>query len=64
MSGSSIDEKKWPLCGEIDIVEYVGKESQIVFTSLHTADSFGDTINTKKTKTEGIEEGFYFYKAH
>ena len=64
MLGSSIDEKNWPLCGEIDIMEYVGKEPQTVFTSLHTADSFGNTINTKKTKIEGIEDGFHIYKAH
>tara|TARA_B110000503_G_scaffold117144_1_gene176841 strand:- start:234 stop:992 length:759 start_codon:yes stop_codon:yes gene_type:complete len=63
MLGSSIDEKKWPLCGEIDIMEYVGKEPQKVFTSLHTADSYGNTINTKKTKIEGIEDGFHVYKA-
>jgi len=64
MLGSSIDEKKWPTCGEIDIMEYVGKEPQHVFTSLHTADSFGNTINTKKTKIEDIEDGFHIYKAN
>ncbi|GLB52796.1 hypothetical protein NBRC110019_18360 [Neptunitalea chrysea] len=61
MLGSNIGEKGWPLCGEIDILEYIGKEPHMVFTSLHTQDSHGETINTKKTKFEAIEEGFHTY---
>ncbi|WP_281763351.1 glycoside hydrolase family 16 protein [Neptunitalea lumnitzerae] len=61
MLGSNIAEKGWPLCGEIDILEYVGKEPHKVFTSLHTQDSHGETINTKKTTFENIEEGFHTY---
>ena len=61
MLGSNIDQVGWPMCGEIDILEYVGKEPQVVFTSLHTQDSHGNTINTKKTKIETIEEGFHLY---
>ncbi|KJD34065.1 laminarinase [Tamlana nanhaiensis] len=64
MLGSNIDTVGWPKCGEIDILEYVGKEPSMVFTSLHTQDSHGETINTKKTKIEGIEDGFHVYKAH
>lgn len=61
MLGSNIDQVGWPMCGEIDILEYVGKEPNMVFTSLHTQDSHGNTINTKKTKIESIEEGFHLY---
>ncbi len=61
MLGSNIDQVGWPLCGEIDILEYVGKEPNMVFTSLHTQDSHGNTINTKKTKIETIEQGFHLY---
>lgn len=63
MLGSNIDEVGWPLCGEIDILEYVGKEPETIFTSLHTASSAGNTVNTKKAKVAGIEEGFHTYKA-
>ena len=59
MLGSNINEVGWPLCGEIDILEYVGKEPHEVFTSLHTKASHGETINTKKTKFPKIEEGFH-----
>ena len=61
MLGANIDTVGWPKCGEIDILEYVGKEPHTVFTSLHTQDSHGNTINTKKTVIETIEQGFHLY---
>jgi beta-glucanase (GH16 family) len=61
MLGSNIPQVGWPKCGEIDILEYIGKEPHTIFTSLHTKDSHGNTINTKKTKIETIEEGFHTY---
>jgi len=61
MLGSNISEVGWPKSGEIDILEYVGKEPDMVFTSLHTQDSHGETINTKKTEFKDIEEGFHTY---
>lgn len=61
MLGSNIDTVGWPLCGEIDILEYIGKEPNIIFTSLHTEHSHGNTIHTKKTNIENIEEGFHIY---
>jgi beta-glucanase (GH16 family) len=45
--------------GEIDILEYIGKAIN-GFTTLHTH-SFGNSKNTKKTKIEGIENGFHTY---
>ena len=41
MLGSNIDSVGWPKSGEIDILEYVGKEPNTIFTSLHTPDSHG-----------------------
>ena len=61
MLGSNIRQVGWPKAGEIDILEYVGKEPDMVFTSLHTQDSHGNTINSKKTRFEDIEEGFHTY---
>lgn len=61
MLGSNIGEVGWPKSGEIDILEYIGKEPDMVFTSLHTQDSHGQTINTKKTEIKDIEEGFHTY---
>lgn len=61
MLGSNISTVGWPKCGEIDILEYIGKEPDMVFTSLHTQDSHGNTINTKKTTFKDIEEGFHVF---
>lgn len=61
MLGSNIKQVGWPMSGEIDILEYVGKEPHTVFTSLHTQDSHGETINSKKTKFPKIEDGFHTY---
>ncbi|MFP4345668.1 MAG: carbohydrate binding domain-containing protein [Anaerolineales bacterium] len=35
MLGTNIDEVGWPTCGEIDIMEYVGKAPNEVFGTLH-----------------------------
>jgi beta-glucanase (GH16 family) len=61
MLGSNIKNVGWPKCGEIDILEYVGREPHKVFTSLHTQDSHGNTVNTRKTQIDNIEEGFHLY---
>lgn len=61
MLGSNIGKVGWPKCGEIDILEYVGREPDMVYTSLHTQDSHGNTINSKKTAFPNIEEGFHIY---
>jgi len=62
MLGHDIDDIFWPLCGEIDIMEYVGKTPGKIHTTLHTKDSYGQSINTKVTTIENIEDGFHIYK--
>lgn len=61
MLGNNIKTVGWPKCGEIDILEYVGREPNVIFTSLHTDDSHGNTVNTKKTEIKSIEKGFHLY---
>jgi len=61
MLGSNIDKVGWPKSGEIDILEYIGRDPDMVYTTLHTQDSHGNTINTKRTKIEEIEEGFHVF---
>lgn len=39
MLGSNIDEIDWPGCGEIDIVELLGSESNKMYSTLHYTDS-------------------------
>ena len=61
MLGSNINKVGWPLAGEIDILEYVGKEPETIFTTLHTKDSHGASKNTRKDVVKGIEEGFHTF---
>lgn len=52
MLGGDIKENPWPASGEIDIMEWVGRDADSLFTSLHTPASHGNTIHTKKTRLE------------
>lgn len=63
MLGSDINKKGWPACGEIDIMEYVGKKPHEIHTTLHTTDSHGQSKNTKIIVDENIENGFHIYKS-
>ena len=62
MLGHDIDTNTWPACGEIDIMEYVGKSPGEIHTTLHTPESYGQSFNTKITNLDAIEEGFHVYK--
>jgi beta-glucanase (GH16 family) len=52
MLGADIKENPWPAAGEIDIMEWIGRDADSLFTSLHTPASYGETINTQKTFLE------------
>jgi beta-glucanase (GH16 family) len=60
MLGADIKENPWPASGEIDIMEWIGRDADSLFTSLHTPASHGNTINTKKTKLEN-NDGWHIY---
>jgi len=64
MLGSNIDQVGWPKSGEVDIMEYVGKNPGMIYTSIHSQQSFGNTINSKKTFFKNIESGFHIYAAN
>src|SRR6187431_19135 len=61
MLGSNISESGWPKCGEIDILEYIGREPHTAYTTLHTQDNHGDSANSKKTTIPNIEDGYHVY---
>ncbi len=62
MLGTNINTVGWPASGEIDIMEYVGREPNTIYSSLHTPASHGDTENSKVTIIEDIEEGYHTFK--
>ena len=63
MLGADIENVSWPASGEIDVMEYVGRDPGVVHSSLHTPASHGNTVNTRKTSWDGIEDDFHTYKA-
>jgi beta-glucanase (GH16 family) len=40
--GTSIDQVGWPVCGEIDVLEYVGREPRRVYGAVHGPGYSGD----------------------
>lgn len=61
MLGANISKVGWPKCGEIDILEYIGKEPHHVYTTLHTQSGHGDNGHSKKTNVGDIENGFHVF---
>lgn len=50
--GADIDQKPWPQCGEIDIMEYKGQEPNRIHGTIHGPGLFG---GNPITKTFGLE---------
>lgn len=50
-------EETWPLCGEIDIMEHVGKDPNMIHTSLHSQ-LYNHMINTQITHFEKLSDVF------
>jgi beta-glucanase (GH16 family) len=65
MLGTNISEVDWPECGEIDIMEYVGYDTNTVHATVHT-EAYNAAIGTQKgsrIKTEKPWETFHVYAA-
>ncbi len=45
MLANRSDTLHWPMCGEIDIMEHVGKEPQNVYATIHYGSKRGEHIN-------------------
>lgn len=62
MKGVNYPEKKWPACGEIDIMEFVGKDSTQVYGTVHYADSTGKyNFQGEKPVVGAPYENFHVY---
>lgn len=61
MLGESISTAGWPACGEVDIMEHVGKDPGKVHASLHTPSSSGATVNTAITTVADFSTAFHVY---
>lgn len=63
MLGSNITDVGWPACGEVDIMEHVGKDPGVVHSALHTPSSYGNTQNTGTKEVADFNEAFHVYEA-
>jgi|GEM_PF-541788 len=62
MLGSSISNGvDWPACGEIDVMEHVGKQAGVVHGTLHSPSSFGNSTNTATTNVPTLSSSFHEY---
>jgi beta-glucanase (GH16 family) len=63
MLGDNIDSVKWPACGEIDIMESVGKMPAMNFGSIHGSGFTGTSITTAYTLPNGekFADGFHTF---
>lgn len=62
--GHDIGKVKWPLCGEIDLMEMVGHDPEVIHFSLHSQLN-NHIIKTQRTKfqpIQGVQDGFHDYK--
>ncbi len=46
MLGQNIDEVGWPLCGELDIMEHVGKNPNFIHSTIHNKSGYGSSPYT------------------
>lgn len=58
MLGANFATARWPLCGEIDIMEHTGSQPTTIVHAVHTADRNGSRGNNWSfKKTAGTVEG-------
>lgn len=63
MLGDNISSVGWPACGEVDILESVGKELNVNHSSLHSPGRSGNTPDTGTIKVLKDNEEFHTYAA-
>lgn len=64
MLGSNFPTAGWPACGEIDIMEHVGKDPGVVHSSIHNNASSGATVNTDKMTVADATTEFHVYSVN
>jgi beta-glucanase (GH16 family) len=61
MLGSNIDSANWPACGEIDIMEHLGRQLNKIYGTLHYPDHYGGNANGKTTMISNGTTQFHVY---
>lgn len=61
MLGNNIKQVGWPMCGEMDIMEHVGKNPGVVHSSIHNKSGYGATPYSGKITIEEPYAKFHIY---
>jgi beta-glucanase (GH16 family) len=63
MLGENITQEGWPACGEIDIMEYLGKEPEHIYAAVHAPGYSGDKgVGASITTSEdSLRNDFHVY---
>lgn len=61
MLGQNIEEVSWPACGELDIMEHVGKNPGFIHSSIHNPSGYGATPYTGIIQIEDPFNTFHIY---
>ena len=64
MLGENIYTSGWPACGEIDVMEHVGKDPNVIHCAVHTPSSYGNTNNTKMKIISNVATEFHEYQVN
>ena len=62
MLGSNIYTNGWPACGEMDVMEEVGKDPCAMHSTIHTPSSYGNSVNTKMKMLPTCSSDFHTYQ--
>lgn len=61
MLGNNIDNVGWPACGEIDIMEHVGRVPGLIHSSVHNTSGYGATPYTSKLNIDHPYDKFHMF---
>lgn len=64
MLGQNLSTAGWPACGEVDVMESVGKNPGWVHSSLHNSSSYGNTVNTKALQVDSLYTQFHLFEVY
>ncbi|RYU90539.1 glycosyl hydrolase family protein [Mucilaginibacter terrigena] len=59
--GANVDTTPWPACGEIDIMEHVGKQQNTIFSTLHYPNHYGGGGVSATTQNPTASTAFHVY---
>lgn len=61
MLGSNVNTTPWPGCGEIDIMEHLGRDLNNIYATLHYPGHFGSTADGATKRISNASTEFHIY---